>query len=96
MKIKILEALGFGVPVVTTREGVEGIPAEDGVHVGLAEDDAGLIERAVKILQTPGAQNKQRAAGRALLEAHCGPKPTLDAIEGVYQKMTAQEKNSRG
>ncbi len=27
MKIKVLEAMGFGVPVVTTSEGVEGIPA---------------------------------------------------------------------
>ena len=34
MKIKVLEALALGVPVVTTSEGVEGLPAEDGVHAG--------------------------------------------------------------
>ena len=45
MKIKILESLGYGVPVVTTSEGVEGLPATDGVHAGICEDDAGLIER---------------------------------------------------
>ena len=84
MKIKVLESLGFGVPVVTTSEGVEGLPAMDGVHAGVCEDDAGLIERTVALLRDPGAQNRQRAAGRALLEAHCGPKPTVDAIERVY------------
>jgi glycosyltransferase involved in cell wall biosynthesis len=90
MKVKILEALGYGVPVVTTSEGVEGLPAVDGVHAGVCEDDAGLIERAVKLLQDPAAQNRQRAAGRALLESHCGPKPTVDAIESVYAGLLAK------
>lgn len=84
MKIKILEAFAYGVPVVTTSEGVEGIPAEDGVHAGVCEDDAGLIERTVALLMDSAAQNRQRAAARALLELHCGPKPTVDAIEAVY------------
>lgn len=88
MKIKILESLGFGVPVVTTSEGVEGLPAEDGVHAGVCEDDAGLIDRTVRLLTDPAAQDRQRAAGRALLERHCGPKPTLDAIEAIYAGMT--------
>jgi glycosyltransferase involved in cell wall biosynthesis len=87
MKVKVLEALGYGVPVVTTPEGVEGLPAQDGVHAGVCEDDAGLIERTVRLLRDPAAQNRQRAAGRALLEAHCGPKPTVDAIERAYAAM---------
>jgi glycosyltransferase involved in cell wall biosynthesis len=87
MKIKILESLGFGVPVVTTSEGTEGLPAIDGVHAGLCEDDAGLIERTVNLLGDPAQQNRQRLAGRTLLEEHCGPKPTVDAIEAIYQTM---------
>jgi glycosyltransferase involved in cell wall biosynthesis len=89
IKIKVQEALAFGVPVVTTSEGIEGIPAVDGVHVGLAEDDAGLIEKTVRLLQDPRSQNRQREAGRALIELHCGPKPTLDALEAIYQRMCA-------
>jgi glycosyltransferase involved in cell wall biosynthesis len=87
MKIKILESLGYGIPVVTTSEGVEGLPAADGVHAGVCEDDAGLIDRAVALLQDPAVQNRQRAAGRALLESHCGPKPTVDSIEEIYARM---------
>ena len=87
MKIKILESFGFGVPVVTTSEGVEGLPAVDGVHAGVCDDDAGLIDRAVALLTNPVVQNRQRQAARELLESHCGPKPTVDAIERIYAGM---------
>ena len=90
MKIKILEAMGFGVPVVTTSEGVEGLPAVDGVHAGVCEDDAGLIDRAVALLQDPARQDRQRHAGRALLESHCGAVPTVDAIESIYAAMLSR------
>lgn len=87
MKIKILEALAYGVPVVTTAEGVEGLPAEDGVHAGICEDDAGLIERTVTLLGDPAARNRRRAAGRELLESHCNPRTTVDGIEAFYRTM---------
>lgn len=91
MKIKVLESLGFGVPVVTTSEGVEGLPANDGEHAGICEDDAGLIERTVALLLDRDLQNQQRAAGRALLEAHCGAGPTVDAIERAYASVLASQ-----
>jgi glycosyltransferase involved in cell wall biosynthesis len=88
MKVKVLEALGFGVPVVTTSEGVEGLPAVDGIHAGISDDDSGLVERTVRLLSDPQAQERQRAAGRALLESHCGARPTLDALETIYKEIT--------
>jgi glycosyltransferase involved in cell wall biosynthesis len=84
MKVKIQEAMAFGVPVVTTSEGVEGLPAVDGVHAGVCEDDAGLVERTVELLLSPERQNRQRRAARELLETWCGPGPTLDGIEALY------------
>jgi polysaccharide biosynthesis protein PslH len=87
MKIKILEALAMGIPIVTTSEGIEGLAAEDGVHVGISEDDEGLIERTIKLLKDPIAQNRQRRAGRQLLEEQCSPQVTLDAIEQIYLDM---------
>lgn len=84
MKVKVLEAFALGVPVVTTSEGVEGIPAEDGVHAGVCEDDDGLAARTVELLCDPGRQNRQRAAARALLERHCGPGPTVAAVERLH------------
>jgi glycosyltransferase involved in cell wall biosynthesis len=89
MKVKVQEAMAFGVPVVTTREGVEGLPALDGQHAGISDDDEGLIARTVELLRDPGRQDRQRHAARQLVEAHCGPAPTLDAIEAIYDQMLA-------
>jgi hypothetical protein len=41
------------------------------------------------LLTDPARQNRQRAAGRALLQSHCGPKPTVDGIERIYEGMLA-------
>ena len=67
-------------------EGVEGLPAVDGEHAGVCEDDAGLIDRAVALLNDPARQNRQRRAARVLIESHCGPTPTIDAVENFYQR----------
>jgi glycosyltransferase involved in cell wall biosynthesis len=90
MKVKVLEAFAYGVPVVTTSEGVEGIPAEDGVHASICEDDAGLIERTVALLNDPARQKNQRIAARALLETHCSPAAVLDKLEACYADMVSR------
>jgi glycosyltransferase involved in cell wall biosynthesis len=85
MKVKVMEAFAFGVPVVTTKEGVEGFPAVDGVHAGIGEDDATIIERTVALLNERALRDAQRLAARSLLETHCSPDTTLDGIEAVYK-----------
>lgn len=88
MKMKVLESLAFGIPVVTTSEGAEGIPAVvDMVHMGLCEDDAGLIERTVRILKSPSLQEQLRTQGRELLATQCGEETTVTQIEKIYDQM---------
>jgi glycosyltransferase involved in cell wall biosynthesis len=84
MKVKVLEACAYGVPVVTTSDGVEGIPAEDGVHAGLSDDDAGLVDRTLRVLTDPFLQESMRRAARTLVEQHCHPRTVLDGIEHCY------------
>lgn len=87
MKIKVLEAMAFGIPLVTTSEGSEGLPVEDGVHMALCEEDEGLIDRTVSLLSDVEKQNRMRQAARDFVESHCGPKPTVDQIEEIYKKI---------
>jgi glycosyltransferase involved in cell wall biosynthesis len=89
MKVKVLEAMALGAPVVTTSEGVEGLSATDGVHAGIADDDEGLVERTVALLCDRDRQNRQRAAARELIETFCSPSRTVEMIEQIYSRMLA-------
>jgi glycosyltransferase involved in cell wall biosynthesis len=87
MKVKLMEAFAMGTAVVTNREGAEGLAVEDGVHVGLADDDAGLIERAVRLLRDPAARERQARAARTLLEQRYGASATVDGLEALYCRL---------
>ena len=82
-----MEAFAYGVPVVTTSEGVEGLPALDGVHVGLSDGDDGLVERTLALLGDRAQQERQRLAARDILNERCNPQFTLDGIEACYADM---------
>lgn len=87
VKLKVMEAFAFGVPVVTTRAGIEGLPAQDGIHAGICDEDPGLVARALRLLKDRDLQERQRAAARGLVEASCGPAAALDAVERGYAAM---------
>ena len=90
MKVKILESFAYGIPVVTTSDGVEGIPAIDGVHAGICDDDAGLIARTVGLLRDRTQQEQQRQKARRLLEQHCGAESTLNEMERQYERVLSE------
>ena len=77
MKIKILEAMALGAPVVTTSEGVEGLRAEDGLHARISDTDEGLAEHTIELLRDRKAQNRQRRAAREMVSSWCSPERTV-------------------
>jgi glycosyltransferase involved in cell wall biosynthesis len=89
MKVKVMEAFALGVPVVTTGVGVEGLPAVDGVHAGIAEDDAGLIGRTVELLRDAGLCRRHSMAARQLVESICGSAHNLDLLEQIYRQVVS-------
>jgi len=92
-KVKVQEGFCQGVPIVTTTEGVEGLPAKDGVHAGICDDDAGLVDRCVELLQSIVIQNRYRRAARELIESHCGIQPAIDALEVAYHEVLQRSNN---
>ena len=54
MKIKVLEALAYGVPVISNAEGLEGLRFEDGRDVVRAESDAEIVEKRARCCAIPG------------------------------------------
>lgn len=87
MKIKILEAMAYGVPVVTTDEGVEGLQVQDMRHVALGSSDGELIEKTVRLLKNTDLQESLRSNARKLIEEQCSPKATVDMVADFHRKI---------
>lgn len=66
-RVKALEAMAAGRPVVGTSTGLAGLGLEDGVDAAIADDDAGLARRIVDALGPAG--DRLVAPARARVEA---------------------------
>ena len=66
-RLKILEAMAAGVPVVSTRLGAEGIDAQDNVHTLLADSSLELVAAVDRIISSPETRKRLAAAARALV-----------------------------
>lgn len=49
-RVKILEAMALGTPVISTPMGAEGLEVQDGTHVLLGETAADLAEQASRVI----------------------------------------------
>jgi glycosyltransferase involved in cell wall biosynthesis len=85
MKVKTLEAMASGVPVVTTPAGAEGIAPSDGVIVETEPDR--LAAAARELLMDGAARSERGAAGRADFERHYSPGPATAPLIDVYERM---------
>ena len=85
MKIKVLEAMAYGVPVVTTWEGVEGLEYENGTHCWVEEEDEAIAERAAFLLQDPIQRQRMSQAARSLMEERYSPEPVMEKMLRIYE-----------
>lgn len=87
MKVKVMEAMAYGVPVVTTWEGVEGIDTTNGRECWVAETDEELAGKISRLLANRAEWQQMREAARHLIEERYSPRPVVDKMLEVYRQM---------
>jgi polysaccharide biosynthesis protein PslH len=87
MKVKVMEAMAYGVPVVTTWEGVEGIDYQNGRDCWVAETDEEMAAKICGLLANSAARQQMRAAARRLIEERYSPAPVVDKMVQVYEQV---------
>jgi polysaccharide biosynthesis protein PslH len=86
-KVKVLEALALGVPVVSTREGAEGLLDHGGVVV--EEDDARIAAATVALLDDAAVRRDVGAQAHENFLANHTPAVAAAPVVELYERMLA-------
>ena len=87
IRIKILEAMALGRPVVSTTVGAEGIEAVDGRDLQIADTPDELVRAIAALLQDRNAREKMGAAGLDLVRRHYGWDALGDQLAQTYAEV---------
>jgi glycosyltransferase involved in cell wall biosynthesis len=87
VRVKILEALSHGIPVLTTSKGCEGLGARDGQHLLIRDDPAAFAESLVALAADFALRERLSAGGRALLAEHFDLDHYLAVKDAIYARL---------
>jgi O-antigen biosynthesis protein len=83
VKLKVVEALHQGLPLVTTPVGAQGLPGL-GEILSVTEDPAALAAAVVSLLGDDTAWLRQSAAQSAYAEAHFSRAALRESLLGAF------------
>lgn len=63
-RLKLLEAFSAGIPVVSTTIGAEGLNAQHGEHLLLADDALGFVRSITELIEDSSVANRLRTQAR--------------------------------
>lgn len=86
-RLKILEALACGTPVITTTIGAEGLQLEAGRHLEIADEAADFASRVCRVVVDDELCGRLGREGRALVEARYGWQKSAAAALAGYAEL---------
>jgi glycosyltransferase involved in cell wall biosynthesis len=89
MRVKILDAMARGLPVVSTRLGAEGIAATDGENILLADGADAFAQAVVRLLRDVALRRRLAQNARQLIESRYDWRRRYDEVDAVYERLFA-------
>ncbi len=86
MRVKILEALAFGLPVVSTTLGCEGIALENGRHIMIADTPDEFARAVMQLLDNRSLADEIGLTGRNLIESVYDYRVACQPLDKIYQQ----------
>jgi polysaccharide biosynthesis protein PslH len=92
MRMRILEAMAWQVPIVTTTTGCEGIAVENGRHLIIADPPEEMASAILRVARETSLATSLRAEGRRLVDESY----SLEAAERLTKQIyrTCSERNA--
>jgi glycosyltransferase involved in cell wall biosynthesis len=90
-RLKILEALAMGKPVVTTSIGCEGLSVIDGEHLKVADDPDAFAEVTARLISDRAAAREVGRSGRRLVEREYSWDVIATRMERFHSQLIRKE-----
>lgn len=87
MRVKILDAWCWGVPIVSTSVGAEGIAVRDGENILIADTPDTFAQAVVRVLQEPTLGERLRENGRRWVQERYNWRRVYGEWDEVYQRL---------
>lgn len=94
-RLKILEAMALGTPVVATRKGAEGLDVTDGVDIVLADEPAAFAAAVLRLLRDPAERTRLAANARQLVEQRYDWDAIGQRFVALVEDVVAQRRQER-
>src|SRR3989442_5069395 len=86
IRVKILEAMAMGVPVVSTTVGCEGLEVQDGVHLLIADTPKDFARACAAVLQDKELAHKLAQNAHQLILERYDAKIALRPLDLAYER----------
>ena len=90
-RLKVLEAMATGLPVVSTKVGVAGLNLTDGLNVLLADTPEEMAEKAVLLMNNHSLAEKIGKAGQEHVQKYFDWAPLVKMHEPIYNSLLAKK-----
>ncbi|MEE8330335.1 MAG: glycosyltransferase [Acidimicrobiia bacterium] len=90
VRVKIVEALAAGLPVVSTSKGCEGLAVTNGLDIVVADEPEAFADAVVGLANDPAARFRLSAGGVAYVAAQHSPTQVAAVKAEVMDKVLAR------
>ena len=94
MRVRILEGFAYGEAIVTTTVGLEGIKAEPGREVLVADSPQEFAEAVISLLEKFELRKEIARSGRNLVERDYDWQVVLQGMDEIYQGIGVNEQKA--
>jgi len=85
-RLKVLEAMASGLPIVSTSNGVAGLGLIAGKHALISDSGRGMAKLAIKLLEDEKLRRKIGEAGRMFVKENYDWKEVVKLHDKIYKK----------
>lgn len=93
MKVKVLEGLYRGVPMVSTSVGAEGLALENEKHILIADEAHSFAQACLRLLEDQSLWEKLRDNSRTVAREKYQWEPLFEQMDVELKKVLAEESN---